>query len=363
MGSVKELIILKEPDKDSLGEGIFVFSNRFSILDWGKMPDEIPNKGAALCMMAAANFEDIRGRITDSGEKIETHYLGIREGGKIVEDISALSKPSNEMAIRVAEAVKPFFKIKNGYDYGHFQKNRGKGNFVVPLEVIYRNGITEGSSLLKKLRGLENEGKTEELSRELVKLGTDHIPVSGEMFPNRVYDFTTKFESSDRTLTYEEAKRISGLTDEQWNKLTEVRGIAADVISERAKKSGMVDYDGKLEFISFYENLMLADVLGTFDENRLTFNGVQIGKEVLRQHYRKTQPDWIEQIEEGKSQAKREKTEDWKQFVSLRANKLPPRLVELVGEMYAAGANQYLAKDWFRARDLDKVLNDLGNFN
>jgi len=54
MGSVKDLIIFKEP-KEKIGKGVFVFSDRFSVFDYGIMPDIIPDKGKSLCISTALN--------------------------------------------------------------------------------------------------------------------------------------------------------------------------------------------------------------------------------------------------------------------------------------------------------------------
>ena len=56
MGSVKDLIIIKKPYGNELGIGRFVFSNRYSVFDWGEMPDHIKNKGASLCLISAYFF-------------------------------------------------------------------------------------------------------------------------------------------------------------------------------------------------------------------------------------------------------------------------------------------------------------------
>ena len=57
MGSVKDLEIIKKPDKDKHGIGRFHFSDRYSVFDYGEMPDMIENKGKALCMLSAYFFE------------------------------------------------------------------------------------------------------------------------------------------------------------------------------------------------------------------------------------------------------------------------------------------------------------------
>ena len=57
MGSVKDLTNLKIAKENEMGIGRFNFSDRYSVFDWGEMPDHIPNKGAALCIMGAYCFE------------------------------------------------------------------------------------------------------------------------------------------------------------------------------------------------------------------------------------------------------------------------------------------------------------------
>ena len=68
MGSVKDLIILESPTKEKAGRGRFVFSDRYSVFDWGEMPDHIDNKGLALCIAAAYFFEKLQEK------NIATHY-------------------------------------------------------------------------------------------------------------------------------------------------------------------------------------------------------------------------------------------------------------------------------------------------
>ncbi|MGB8781199.1 MAG: phosphoribosylaminoimidazolesuccinocarboxamide synthase, partial [Candidatus Bathyarchaeia archaeon] len=78
MGTVKDLETIREPTQDSMGTGRFHFSDRYSVFDWGEMPDRIAGKGAALCLMGAYCFE----RLEEKG--IRTHYRGlIAENGKV----------------------------------------------------------------------------------------------------------------------------------------------------------------------------------------------------------------------------------------------------------------------------------------
>ncbi len=97
MGSVKDLEILVKPTADNLGIGIFNFSDRYSIFDWGEMPDNIKNKGAAIAMMSAWNFE----KLNELG--IATHYTGLinpdKQGSRTGVDV--ISKPSDKMEVKM----------------------------------------------------------------------------------------------------------------------------------------------------------------------------------------------------------------------------------------------------------------------
>ena len=44
MTSVKEFRVEEPATADDLGRGAFVFTDDYSVFDWGKMPDAIPNK-------------------------------------------------------------------------------------------------------------------------------------------------------------------------------------------------------------------------------------------------------------------------------------------------------------------------------
>lgn len=62
MGSVKDLKILKNAGTNNTGEGVFNFSDRYSVFDWGEMPDTIPDKGAAIAILGAYFFEELEKR-------------------------------------------------------------------------------------------------------------------------------------------------------------------------------------------------------------------------------------------------------------------------------------------------------------
>ncbi|MFB6134283.1 MAG: phosphoribosylaminoimidazolesuccinocarboxamide synthase, partial [Halanaeroarchaeum sp.] len=80
------------PTRDSLGRGRFEFTDDYSVFDWGKMPDTIPEKGASLCTMGAYNFE----LLEEAG--VPTHYRGVVSDDEVV-PLAAADAPPTAMAI------------------------------------------------------------------------------------------------------------------------------------------------------------------------------------------------------------------------------------------------------------------------
>ena len=357
MGSVKDIDVIREPNERELGVGMFEFSNRYSVFDWGEMPDEIPNKGAALCLMAAWNFEQAE------AIGVKTHYICMTNplGGGLIYT-KTLHAPSDKMLVKLARVIKPPYG-DGKYDYSPFTENRGRiNNYVVPLENIYRRGAPPGSSLLKRIDELEKKGDSKELISLLSKYGLTKRPKPGSIFPKMGFDFTTKFEKRDRELSDSEAYRISGLTKEQFSDLNSAKEKIANMVSERARKVGLTDYDGKHEYVLHDRNILLADVAGTFDENRFMLDDMPVSKELLRQHMKTAQKEWYEDIKRAKKEAEEKKIENWKSLVRVKPKPLEPRLVALVGEMYSSGANRYTGLEIFKARPLEKVMKDLGGY-
>ena len=200
MGSVKDLEVSKKPTKNSMGVGRFHFSDRYSVFDWGEMPDLIKGKGAALCMMGAYCFE----KLDEKG--INTHYRGLVDKSGKVAHFDELREPSDIMEINLVNVYKPkpVIQQKLSYDYSVYTSDLR--NFLIPLEVIYRNGLPEGSSVFKRLK--QGSVTPEEL-------GLDHYPQPGERLAKPIFDVSTKLEEGDRYLNWKEAQRISGLTDSE----------------------------------------------------------------------------------------------------------------------------------------------------
>src|SRR5690554_4159734 len=115
MGSVKDLEIIKKPASDTMGVGRFHFSDRYSVFDWGEMPDTIPCKGAALCLMGAYCFE----RLEEKG--IKTHYKGLVDNNGQTIPFSQANQPINTMEVNLVNIYRPEIRTteqgKLEYDY------------------------------------------------------------------------------------------------------------------------------------------------------------------------------------------------------------------------------------------------------
>ncbi len=324
MGSVKDLIIIEKPLKNKSGRGRFIFSDRYSVFDWGEMPDHIPNKGKSLCISAAYFFE----KLETMG--IKTHYLGLVEDNK-TKNFADIKRPADTMEVKLVRVLKPSQKGST-YDYSNYENENN--NFLIPLEIIYRNSLPEGSSIFKRL---------EEGSLKPEDLGLKEIPLPGQTLHKPFLDVSTKLEESDRYLGWEEAQKIAHLTDNELEEIRKITLLINKLIGQEANKIGLKYEDGKIEF-AFDEDrkLVVVDVLGTLDECRFTFKGLPISKEIARLYYRKT--PWFKEL----MNAKKRDELSWKDKVNLSPPPLPSRLKELISMAYCAFANEITGREWFK---------------
>jgi len=347
MGSVKDLEVVRKPTKEDMGIGRFHFSDRYSVFDWGEMPDHIEGKGAALCLMGAYCFE----RLEEKG--VKTHYRGLAiQDGKLV-FFEELEHPTNVMEFDLVNVFKPKTYVEDGklrYDYSVFTPSLK--NYLIPLEIVYRNGLPEGSSIFKRLeQGLIT----------IEELGLDHYPKHGERLSKPIFDVSTKLEEKDRYVTWKEAKKIAGLTDEEVEEVKVLLLKVDETITWIASKAGLENEDGKIE-LSFdpERRLMVVDVVGTLDECRFTYEGLHVSKEIARQFYRKTK--WYRDVEEAKKIAETEGIRDWRKLCKSNPPKLDPALKILISEMYMAAANKLTNRKLFDVPRLGEVVKKYRNY-
>jgi len=332
MGSVKDLTVIEKPTDDELGSGFFEFSDRYSVFDWGEMPDHITNKGSSLAIITSHFFEILKKR------GIPSHYVGVIVEGETL-DFNKVDKPFNTIKVKLVRVIKP--EIKNGkYDYSVFKDV--SRNFLIPMECIYRNSVPEGSSFWERY----NKGE--------IKYKYEIIPNVPLQEP--ILDVSTKLEETDRYLSWDEAREISNLDSDQIEEIKSMLSNVSNIITEETEKAGIINQDGKLEFAMDNRGfIMVVDALGTLDECRFLFNEIALSKEILRKYYRKSK--WYKQVKKAKDK----NAKDWKSLVKVEPELLPKKLKTTVSQMYQSVANLISGKEFFDAPSLDKIVKKLSD--
>jgi phosphoribosylaminoimidazole-succinocarboxamide synthase len=368
----------------------FAFTDQYSVFDWGKMPDLIANKGTALAVMAAHIFQTLANpafwqKLPQSPKlhKFDGDYLAKRFAHPVFSGKTGLARNGlkthfhdlykgtmqaghwlnlkpftivNNKGADDPRLVAPFYQIimevlaakvnwpehktiqhENIYFYPPTPATTSERR-LIPLEVVFRFGMVEGSSLQKKL---------EENPKYIDALGLKTVPKMNEWFPHPVIEFFTKLEGKDRLLNWQEASLLANLTPNQFEWLVEGSMDIALALHVLFAESKLELWDGKLEFIlegsPSSGHFLLADSVGP-DELRLLHNGVQLSKEVLRQYYRPS--DWAKAIPEAQNIAKLSGQEDWQDVCKNKLNQRPERLrpdmKRLVDQLYGVIANQVL---------------------
>ncbi|AQL43372.1 phosphoribosylaminoimidazolesuccinocarboxamide synthase [Halorientalis sp. IM1011] len=334
MTSVKDFRVERAATATELGRGAFVFTDDYSVFDWGKMPDAIPNKGASLCAMGAYNFE----LLEDAG--IPTHYDGVVGGSGEAVPLSEVADPPREMAIELTQ-VPDLPHDGREYDYDAYYADAGE-NHLIPLEIVFRNTVPVGSSLRSRADPADFDLDFAEWPDEVVDL------------PEPVVEFSTKLEESDRYLDRSEADRIAGPVD--IDRLEDLALSVNEIVTDRADEVGLVHEDGKIECFHYDGEIRVADVVGTFDENRFSFDGQEVSKEVIRQYHKRTQPEWVEAVSDAKERAKAEDVADWKALCERDPEPLPDHVVDAARDLYTAGTNAYVGRDLFDAPSLSEAV-------
>ncbi len=338
MTSVKEFRVTETPTDDTLGTGTFVFTDAYSVFDWGQMPDTIPQKGQALCVMGAYHFEALE----EAG--IPTHYRGVaRTPTAEPRPLAALTEPPRVMAIDLTRTPTLSYS-GDGYDYEAYHEAVGD-HYLVPLEVVFRNTVPLGSSLRKRTTPQDHD------------LPFDQWPDRSVTLTTPIIEFSTKFERSDRYVDRTEAAQIAG--EASLAAIEHVARAVNEEITRLAEKQGFTHQDGKLEVLYDHGTINVADVVGTFDENRFAYDGQQLSKEVLRAYYRETQPEWVTALTEAKQQAATMGTADWKSYCDRTPDPLPAAIRQLASELYTSGTNAYLGQELFDAPPIDAVSAQL----
>ncbi len=332
MGSVKDLIIIQKPTEEKSGIGHFQFSDRYSVFDWGVMPDLIPHKGSSLAIMTTHFFELLK------REGIKTHYRGIVKNEEVFHYNKA-KEPFDTIEVELLRVLKP--GIRNSeYDYSRYKGD--DKNFLVPMEFIYRNSIPEESSFWKRY----DKGKIK------IEIPADLKPDVPLKEP--ILDVSTKLEESDRYLSWEEVKNLAQLSEERIKEIKQILLRVSKLITQETHRVGLTNQDGKLEFgIDPDGNIIVVDALGTLDECRFLYGSIALSKETLRKYYRRT--EWYKEV----VGAKEKNRKDWKPLVELEPPHLPKELKDTVSKMYQSVANLISGREFFNVPHVKESVKDL----
>ncbi len=365
-GSVKT--VFRDTQRDDVN--YFRFSNDYSIFDWGKMPDTIEKKGYALSLLGGYFFQQLENPESWSALKTSSlfqrfdqaflnslfqsttyqslirnglrhHFLGWvnSQGQPLTEaQLSEATEPPL-LKVRSIEVNPPAAFTLDQYSLFDYSRHSSssKRPQLIPLEVVFRFGMPEGSSL---------EARLNQDDLYFHRLGLSEPPVSNRFFERPVIECFTKLEPTDRFLTPQEALTLSGLTGKQFALLYDTTLLLSLWLYDFFAKHQIELWDGKFEFAwSPDEGLLLVDSIGP-DELRLKYEGVHLSKEVIRQFYRNT--PWEKAVREAKQLAKLEPGADWKAIcenrLGMRPDPLTPSQKQVVDSLYGALANLCLER-------------------
>jgi phosphoribosylaminoimidazole-succinocarboxamide synthase len=362
-GSVKNVF----RDRQNPNMNYFAYTDDYSVFDWGKMPDQIANKGKALSILGGTFFQQLCQAASWSGLPAEKslqifrrdfldvmfsgetfgqlkqkglnhHFLGWVD--KNTNPLEPGQFPSLEtaplMKVNSLDVSRPKpFTVDQSTLYQYDTPSTASGRpFLIPLEVIFRFGMPEGSSLEKRLARNPHY---------YAELGLSEAPRQNTWFERPVIEFFTKLEPTDRFLPLQEAFLISGLTEAQFKNLYETTVLLSLWLFNTFAKKGIELWDGKFEFAWSPEGLMLVDSIGP-DELRLKYKGVHLSKEVIRQFYRGSA--WELAVKEAQARAKSQPGTDWKVLCIEQLGETPKPLSaeekRLVDNLYATLVNYCL---------------------
>ena len=355
-GSVKDVY----GDRSAANIFVFRFSDRYSIFDWGEMPDSLPGKGEALAVLADLFFRHLAKPETWSEWKLsETlpkfwrdslmaspiwselkrsglrhHSLGlVDQSGRVLTS----GQKSNCLAVKGftrpdAPATKQGDKLV--WDYSAYRAR--PSNALVPLEVVFRFSAPEGSSFLERL---------EKIPDYAASFGFVEEPRAGEMFPYPIVEYFTKLEPSDRYLSRSEAKELASMTDAEMDQINSLTLLIALRLRDLFSTVGLDLLDGKFEFAfskgkegSKDRAFQLVDSIGPDELRLIGPGGVHFSKEILRRVYRDT--PWYKGLQKAKILAKERGEKDWKKICKEELNEqpspLPRELADLAAQMLPA---------------------------
>ena len=273
------------------------YTDQWSAFDRGPSSQIIPGIGRARYLCAVRSFE------LAHSAGLPTHFIGRQD----------------PQTLLVQEFAVPGSQSLSGKVHGR----------VLPLEWIWRAYVK--GSLWARIQAGEIDPVT---------LGfPPGIKVTeGMKLPRLIIECTTKFETTDRHLSDEEARDLAKLTQRRWNTACELVRRGQEVIGAAYESEGFYCPDGKDELgMKKDGTIVFVDVFGTPDENRIIeiSSGQVYSKDILREYLNYVEPDWKKALGEAKKAYPDDKNQ-WPTYPLL-----PRHIKELVSERYKVTAHRY----------------------
>lgn len=308
LNSTKNLHVIQPPTASSEGVGVFEYTDYYTVFHYGRMPDAIPGKGEAICRMAVFNFR----LLEEAG--VRTHFRRQIAPNRIEFTLARVPDPN-------PRPLTP-----------------DSGNYLIPLQVLFRNELPAGSSVHRRLAAGELTP---------ADIGLDTLPAIGQKLQRPLIEYATTREDVNRFLTAADAQRLAGLDGEQFQALRAITLTVNAVLTRHADTVGLSHCDGKAEYlVTSDQELVLADSPGTPDESRLMLDGVHCGKQVMR--------DWYvssgNEIQVGKLIAEGVPRSRWP-----RPAALPPAFPPVMTDLYRALSETWTGQRRWNAPDLPTV--------
>lgn len=294
----------------SLENFLFEFSDRYSVFDWGEMPDCLEGKGTSLAVMGKVFFkllensknwlnlfnedlsvfdEEYLSKLKKSKLYLKFCEKGLLHHAELNDEVIPFCSPF--LKVKKINVLRPPLVNQNQYNYQAYLEKPIQT--LVPLEIIFRLGLPIGNSFSKRIK---NNSKT------INDLELENIPAEGTFLNCPIIDFSTKLERSDRYLSYSEAQEISGCSNNEWSELKTFANLVGVMLYSFHKKMGLELWDGKIE-VAFNQmengerDFMLVDSIG-IDELRLLYKNKSFSKEFLRENYKNS--NWYKCLEKAK---------------------------------------------------------------
>lgn len=306
--STKNLQIIEPATTAAGGVAVFEYTDNYTVFHYGRMPDLIPGKGEAICRMAAATFVMLQ------AAGVPTHFRRFIAPNRIEFDLAPV--PGQDTTLPVP----------------------GARNYLIPVQVIVRNELPQGSSVHRRLAAGTLTPSD---------LGLSAAPAAGEKLHPPFVEYATMLEDINRFVSAAMAQRIAGLSDQQFQEMRDTTVTVNQVITRHAAEAGLRHCDGKVEYlVSADGRIVLADSPGTPDESRLMLGDMHCGKQVIR--------DWY--VAHGLEVPVRQLISDGiprSQWPSPAT--LPPGLISALSELYRSLSEAWTGERTWGAPDLQSA--------